>query len=312
MLLAGFDAGQSQTRCRISKWDSSGWHHLAYGNGAGVSHLKSAGGEKLFCEGIRSSLKNCLRQIGKVKINAAVIGASGIDKGTYLQKKATTIFSEELGIPLSNSLATGDEQIALRGAFPDRAGIVLISGTGMICLGRNRKGDEHRCGGWGWLLDGEGSAFDLGQKGLQLSLKMADGRVADHELRQQLWEALDCKSCSEIKAKVVQSNFGPANFASLAPIVVNAAEQGLKPANFIIDQSANSLAVCVKTVADQLELNRPEIIAHGGAVKHIYIYQKSVRAAIKQLLPESTWAENDFDACNGALEMALEMVLRLN
>ena len=42
----------------------------------------------------------------------------------------------------------------------------------LIVLGRNENGHEHRCGGWGWLLDGAGSAYDLGHQGLQLTLRM--------------------------------------------------------------------------------------------------------------------------------------------
>ena len=57
----------------------------------------------------------------------------------------------------------GDERTALRGAFPDGAGIVVISGTGTIAVGRDGKGQEHRCSGW--MLDGAGGGAARRRRG---------------------------------------------------------------------------------------------------------------------------------------------------
>ena len=197
---------------------------------------------------------------------------------------------------------------ALRGAFPHTAGIVVISGTGMICIGRDETGREHRCGGWGWLLDGAGSAFDLGHQGLQLSLRMADGRLPDHPLRQHIWQHLNCHSSAEIKARVVQADFGSAECAALAPLVALAAETGLDQAQMILNSSAKALSQAIQAIAHRLDLSRPRVVAHGGALKHLAAFRSALDAAVQRDLPELIWCKPAGDACDGALELALELV----
>ena len=44
-LIAGFDAGQTHTTCRLAALRSDGsWQMLSEGQGSGVTHLAAAGG----------------------------------------------------------------------------------------------------------------------------------------------------------------------------------------------------------------------------------------------------------------------------
>ena len=53
-LLAGFDAGQTHTRCRLSQRDGL---VVAEGEGSGVSHLGSEQGPERFGRALQSSLE---------------------------------------------------------------------------------------------------------------------------------------------------------------------------------------------------------------------------------------------------------------
>lgn len=311
MLLAGFDGGQTSIRCRLSQWDDGRWLLRGEGRGPGVTHLEAPDGEQRFRAAIRISFAEAGRELGDVHIAAAVIGASGIEQGTPVQQRASVLLSEELRLDGARSFATGDERTALRGAFPEGAGIVLISGTGMICLGRNEQGSEHRCGGWGWLLDGGGSAFDLGHQGLQLCLKMADGRLPEHQLRQEIWRSMGCDSSAAVKARAVQPDFGAAGFAALAPLLVAAAEQGLEEAEAIVRRSAATLSASAETVASRLHLTSPRLVTRGGALDPRNHFSDAVKAAIDRRLPQARWTAADGDACQGALVMAKELAFRL-
>ena len=310
MLLAGFDAGQTSTRCRIGRWRDGQWERVGDGYGPGVCHLASAGGVDRFREAIRSSSAEAMNLHPELRLDGAVIGASGIEQGSIVQEQATDLLANTLALPTPQVLATGDERTALRGAFPNHAGIVVISGTGMICLGRTSQGEEHRCGGWGWLLDGAGSAFDIGHQGLQLTLQMADGRRADHPLRHQIWRALDCTTSAAVKARVVQPNFGSAGFAALAPLVAEAAAQGLDEARYILERSALALATSIGTVAEKLQLDRPDLVGHGGALEHLEGFSSLVNTAVQAVLPSSRWIPAAGDACHGALVMAQERIVK--
>ena len=303
-VLAGFDAGQTHCRCRLSRWTQEGWHVLGEGTGTGVSHLDASGGEKRFREAIRSSLQAAWPDHHDEPLAAAAVGASGVEAGTGLQARAASLLREVVNLPEDRCVATGDERTALRGAFAEEAGIVLISGTGMIVVGRNTLGEEHRCGGWGWRLDGAGSAFDLGHQGLQVSLRMADGRLADGPLRQSLWGSLGCRSANDLKTLVVQPDHQPADLARLAPLVDEAAAQGDREARRILDRSAFALAEAASAVARQLHLKEPNLCAHGGALLNLKEFNGSVRQAMQQHLPSARWAQPLGDACDGALALA--------
>ena len=315
-ILAGFDAGQTHCRCRLSAWEDGQLRTMGDGSGPGVSHLDTADGEERFRSAIRSSLNRArldwTQRLGRdaneaEPILAAAIGASGIEAGTPLQKRGGALLASELQLPEARCLATGDERTALRGAFPDQAGIVLISGTGMIVVGRDANGREHRCGGWGWRLDGAGSAFDIGHEALQLSVKMADGRAPDGTLRQRLWDALSCRSAADLKALVVSPDHGVADHAKLAPLVDDAAAQGDAAARAILQRSASALAQAAAASAKALDLNTPSLAARGGALEHLSEFRQLVNQAVFAQLPRSIWQSASGDACDGALACALEV-----
>ena len=314
LLLAGFDAGQTQTRCRLSRWHQNQWLPIAEGLGSGVIHLHASDGKERFEKALRSSFSKAVGNAGlrseKALISAAAVGASGIEHDTPLQEQAQHLLARCLNIPSNQCLATGDERTALHGAFPQDAGIVLISGTGMICIGRNDQGKEQRCGGWGWLLDEGGSAQNLGQKGLQLSLRMADGRIPDRPLREKLWRALNCSSAAAIKALVVQPSFGAAGFAQLAPLVVAEAQVGDKDAIAILEQSADCIAEAIAGVAQSLELSAPKICGNGGAFEHLQPFRELIEQAIAKRLSTASWIKGQGDALDGALQLALRQLKR--
>ena len=56
-------------------------------------------------------------------------------------------------------------------------GTVLIAGTGSICYARTADGRRARSGGWGHLIDDEGSAYALGRDILRAVVRAADGRA---------------------------------------------------------------------------------------------------------------------------------------
>ena len=318
MLIAGFDAGQTHTRCRLQRLSAGApapaseapagpASTLGEGEGSWVCHLDAADGETRFCDAVRSSLQAALSAADlpcHTRLDAAVVGASGIEQGTALQQRGQELLSHTLQLNAQRVLVTGDERTALHAVFPAAAGIVLISGTGMICLGRNANGHEHRSGGWGWRLDGGGSAYDIGLQGLQLSLRMADGRVPETELRRALWSALDCRSAAAIKALAAGPHLSVADLARLAPLVEASAATGEPQALAVLEHSAVCLAEAVEAVAIPLALTAPAISGQGGAITHLATFRHLVERALDQRLPGWRWQQAGGDACDGALRLA--------
>ncbi|SBO43647.1 BadF/BadG/BcrA/BcrD ATPase family protein [Cyanobium sp. NIES-981] len=316
-VIAGFDAGQTHTTCRLALCPpGGGCIQLAEGEGPGVRHLQAPGGPAAFHEALSASLAvalaACPAAVAATGLSAAAIGASGIEVGSAVQEQGRRLAAEILALPLERVEVTGDERTALRGAMGEAAeGLVLISGTGTIAVGRNRHGREHRCAGWGWLLDGAGSAMDIGRDGLTASLAMADGREPETALRHQLWSALGLDpaaagSPQAIKALVVQPDFGPAGFAALAPVVAAAAAAGDAAALAIVQRQAGALAAMAATIARELQLEPATIWPMGGVLEHLAVVRQHLALALRATLPTAALRAAAGDACAGALALAAE------
>ena len=314
-LIAGFDAGQTHTTCRLALVEAPGrWRTLAEGEGSGVSHLAAPDGEERFAEALRSSLQAALQTAEATWVMAnggalvaAAVGASGIEQGSPVQQHGMALAAEALALPPAQVAVTGDEHTALRGALGDQPGVLVISGTGCIAVGQNSQGRQHRCGGWGWLLDGAGSAMDIGRDGLALSVRMADGRAGETPLRTALWQALGAATAQEVKAAVVAAGFGPAQFARLAPLVAAAAEAGDQGATAIVKHSAAALAELVAGVTRALDLQAPPVCAVGGAVEHLQPLRRGLEAELTSLVPGAAVQPPRGDACDGALALAVTL-----
>ena len=310
-LIAGFDAGQTHTSCRLALAQDG--QVIGEGDGPGVCHLAAPEGPARFGAALLQSLERAMAGVEggspAAVLVAAAVGASGIEQGSPVQAQGQALASDALGLPLERVLVSGDERTALRGAFPDGAGIVVISGTGTIAVGRDGQGREHRCAGWGWLLDGAGSAMDIGRDGLALSLQMADGRAPDTPLRQALWAALDLDpddpgSAQRLKALVVAASFGPAGFARLAPVVDQQAGAGETLAIAVMERNAAALATMAAGVARGLDLAGPPVCPMGGAITHLEQLRRPFARSLELAVPGSRLVTATGDACQGALAMA--------
>jgi glucosamine kinase len=316
-LIAGFDAGQTHTRCRLAPAD--GGPALAEGEGPGVCHLAAPEGPERFGAALRESLIRARARLvdrgdaaGTAPLRAAAVGASGIEQGTAVQQQGLAIAGACLALTPERLWVSGDERTGLRGAFPDGPGILVISGTGTICLGRDGRGREHRCAGWGWLLDGAGSAMDIGRDGLALSLRQADGREPITPLLAALWGALgldpaDPLAPQAIKARVVDPAFGPAGFARLAPTVQQLASGGDPQATALLARHGEALAEAVAAVARALALQTPPVCGQGGALRHLATLQEAFQQALTRRCPGARLVAPAGDACDGALALARDL-----
>ena len=75
-------------------------------------------------------------------------------------------------------LLSGDEEIALSGAFKGGPGILVIAGTGSNVMGRAADGTMYSAGGWGPALGDEGSGFWIGQEALRAGFWAKDRGVS--------------------------------------------------------------------------------------------------------------------------------------
>lgn len=159
-----------------------------------------------------------------------------------------------------------DAQAALVGAHGSQAGLVVISGTGSMVLGRNAQGAQTRAGGWGPLLGDEGSGYYLGIEGVRAALRARDGWGPATTLDQRLRQALALKDWDQIVHRVYSGELGRDGVAALGLEVMAAAREGDGCALAIIAAAGEALGRQIGAVARKLGMGAGVEVAGAGGV----------------------------------------------
>lgn len=100
-------------------------------------------------------------------------GLAGYGKNKEIRKRIEKIC--ETSFKGYSYIIKNDAEVALEGALDGENGILLIAGTGSIALAKcNDK--YYRCGGWGYQIGDEGSAYWIAKRLLQEYSMQCDGR----------------------------------------------------------------------------------------------------------------------------------------
>ncbi|MEX2281838.1 MAG: BadF/BadG/BcrA/BcrD ATPase family protein [Gemmatimonadota bacterium] len=132
-----------------------------------------------------------------------------------------------------------DFEGAMQDAFGNGAGILLISGTGSSAWGRSESGSVARCGGWGYLLGDEGSAYAIGLAAIRAALHAHDGRAGQTELLPFVLRHAEANEPDELIRWSAAAT--RADIAALAPGTIELASTDAAAAG-ITDAAARELA----------------------------------------------------------------------
>jgi N-acetylglucosamine kinase-like BadF-type ATPase len=264
-LLLAVDGGGTKTLAVVA--DLQG-RVLARGLGPGSNPYTV--GFVLFAEAVTGAVQSALSPVlgpnangigGTGRIAAACFGMAGVDSPE--DEAAVTAWVKQQDIAPA-FLVVNDVELILAGGTPDGWGVAVISGTGSNCLGRSQDGRTARVGGWGTLLGDEGSGYWLGLEALRVAARSYDGRT---EARALLDAALKQWSLRDIPALmhfVHAPETAPADIATFAPVVLELAASGDRPAQAVVDTAADDLASHVRTAIRRLSLVRPPLALGGG------------------------------------------------
>src|ERR1700761_8506859 len=239
-LYLGIDAGGTKTDCAIS----NGAELLGQATGASCK-LARVGKERA-----RENLQAVIRQaceaagVPAESVQHVCIGMAGASLAEAVYWAQQTI--REL-TPDATIYVAGDHVIAHRAAFGTTPGVLVISGTGSICFGRNQAGETARAGGWGANVSDEGSAFWVGREAVTEALHSFDLGKSDGLL-------VTIAECWKVAPEEVirVANASEPRFAELAGPVMAAAAQGDESARCITERAGKALAGLASAVIKRL------------------------------------------------------------
>ena len=186
-------------------------------------------------------------------------GIAGMNSGNYRQQMSTMLKKKypSLRIELQNDAAN-------LFAIDDSADMTLISGTGSVAFVR-QKDTYVRIGGWGYLFDSAGSAYDIGRDAVSAALADEDSLRAPSLLTRLLLDRLNTETVWSAIGELY--NGGKPYIASLASAVFEAYQRGDTCACEIIDRSAKRLAELLELGVSKYGAH-PRAIANGGIFEH--------------------------------------------
>ncbi len=118
-------------------------------------------------------------------------------------------------IDLERVLVVSDCLTALYGAGAGEMGVLAISGTGSVVVGRDGDADFHRVGGWGHVMGDEGSAYWIATRALARATRGADAQE-DLALIEAVCRWFEVSQLADIIPLVYAASMSKARLAGLA------------------------------------------------------------------------------------------------
>lgn len=302
--IIGIDGGGTKTHCLLAKLDGTVIHEC-YG---GPSNFLVQGIEPVSAT-LLSLITSCIEKINIsfTEIDVMLLGTTGAGRRSDAERLENGFinFLAEKKIKLNQFRVESDARIALEGAFSGKPGSILIAGTGSIMFGKDAQGNIHRVGGFGRYLGDEGSGYVLGRKGLVAVSKEFDGRGKATLISAFVKEKFRIDSPEILITEIYKNNF---DIASVAPLVIEAAEMNDQLALRIIEDETDELLLHISTMQKKLSEKVLLTAFIGGIITHENIYSNSLRKKIDENLPNVVVKETENSPAMGAVLMAKQIL----
>lgn len=159
-----------------------------------------------------------------------------------------------------------DAEILNYAVFGDEPGILLASGTGSICVFKDKENQYVQIGGWGYLLGDEGSGFDIGKKAIRTAVSHAELKKQPSELTRALLSFYAQKSPMDLISIATVTKNPQSKIASCAKLVCELAEKNEPNALKIIDSTVEELLVLADRAITESKSQAPYNVALAGGV----------------------------------------------
>ena len=184
----------------------------------------------------------------------------------------------------SRTYLHSDVHMTLLGATGGGAGIAVISGENAVGAGIDEAGREYSAGGWGYLLNDEGSAFDIGNRVIRAAIRASEGGEQT-VLRDLVTEWFGVEKLREIIPLIYSEDFEPSRLSESARLASLAAENGDEVARLILSDSAKSMALVANSLLNQMGVL--PVYSCGEVFERFPLYSRCFGDHMKQLCPEA-------------------------
>jgi glucosamine kinase len=303
-IVVGVDGGGSKTRVLIGTAESEVLATVE-GPKSAVVPGHAARSAEVIAELVQQGLAE-IAMPGAVLPRVLYCGVAGT--GREEERRALHAALDEREIA-EEVVVDSDGMIALYDAFEDRAGILLVVGTGSIAYGRSPNGTVVRCGGWGPAFGDEGSGGWIGKRALSIVAASSDGREPPTAL---LFPVLAATGCEDVEDLIPWASVADARaYATLAPVVFTAAANGDQRANALISLAAEELVLHIRALSKALfsdERAAVTVALSGGLMDRGSPLRKRLEQRLKSAVPGAQLRSEEVLPARGALRAAARRI----
>jgi N-acetylglucosamine kinase-like BadF-type ATPase len=283
--LLAVDGGGTKTLAVIT--DSTG---SILGEGkAGASNYQVIGKE-MSIKALVTSIQEALVEAaalngGPVQFEKTVFALAGIDT-TNDELEVREIVEEtmkQLELATHMLLVENDCLSALLGATQNKAGALLISGTGSIVFAHDGRGNFFRTGGWGYRVGDEGSGYWIGKEAIRSIMKMNDGREKETILSQLILQKFGFQKIEDLYNWVYSPSYCVDDVGALTALVEEAYKMGDQVSKGILDEAAAELTLLLVTTIEKAGIAKEEfqLILQGGVIQNNHYIRNRVLDSLK-------------------------------
>jgi N-acetylglucosamine kinase-like BadF-type ATPase len=298
MHILGIDAGATKTVCLLA--DEHG-RVLAEARGAGAN---LAVDDELRVEKV---LHGVIEEASRGLVEAppvVCLGMAGVDRPED-GRMARTIM-RRLGYR-SRVLVVNDALLALVAGVDRAPGVVIIAGTGAIVYGRNAQNQAARAGGWGHLLDDEGSGYWIGLHALKAVMREADGRGPATDLTPRILAHFGVAAASDLVHVVYYRDLSRQEIAALSALVQQSRDAGDATACEILETAVSELARSAASVTTRLGLENEAFsyVLAGGVLRGVPWLAHALTGRLSEVARRSSVVALDVEPAVGAVRLAI-------
>ncbi len=187
---------------------------------------------------------------------------------------------------------------------PTGARVIVLSGTGSCCYGRNARGTTAKVGGWGHLLGDRGSAYDIAFRALRAAAHELDHTGHWGAFGRRALRSLALNEPNDLIAWLQAA--GKTEVAALAPEVFAAAAEGDRMARRVIAETVELLAGDALACADRLARKQEPVgfVLTGSVLLKQPRLANALERRIRKTRPRSTVLPLARESVWGAVVMA--------
>ncbi len=301
-LYLGVDGGGTKT------------HIAIIGNDRRIVSEGYAGASNPLRVGVETAVSNIIAAINSAcdavnknrgDIVSATLGLAGVRRADLKQIIHERVV-ERLGVKKIQVFT--DAEIALHGIGINRAGLVIIAGTGSVCIGQNAKGEKFSAGGWGPLAGDEGGGAGIALNALHRIAKASDGRGKPTTLSDIAVDYFRAGRIENLSVAIYAPQVDNARIAGFARFVGEAAAEGDEVALEILREAGCELGTAACAVIKNLKLQRTKVPIGlvGSVFRSGNLVTDSLLQSVHTVAPKAYLLDKIIIPAHSAAQMAFE------